>query len=266
MIFVERRPGPVLMSCVRLLWYCKAPGLPHARERILPRGEMQIIVNLAGDTLTEQPTESVETVRELPPSLLVGARGRYELVDTQELAELVGIVFHAGGAAPFLHEDASAFFEKFTSLDDVVSRRDLRARLQEQSSPERKLLALESWLEAGLAGRLPQRNPMIVEALHLLKRHSVHDAARALSISERRLHQLFMADVGLSPKLWSRVQRFQHAVGLLHEGSEPRWEQLALRCGFYDQSHFCNEFRAFSGIDPGTYSRSHRHWANHVPE
>jgi AraC-like DNA-binding protein len=254
------------MSCVRLLWYCKAPGLPHPRERILPRGEMQIIVNLAGDMLTEQAIEPDETVRELPPSLLVGARGRYELVDTQELAELVGIVFHAGGAAPFLRESANAFFEKFISLDDVVSRRDLRTRLQEQTSPDGKLLALESWLEAGLAGRLPRRNPVIVEALNLLKRHSVRDAARLLSISERRLHQLFLADVGLSPKLWSRVQRFQQAVALLHQGREPRWDQLALKCRFYDQSHFCNEFRAFSGIDPGTYSRSHRQWANHVPE
>ena len=266
MIFVQHRPSPVLMRCVRLLWYCKAPGLPHARERILPRGEMQIIVNLAGDTLTEQTAEPDETVRELPPALLVGARGRYELVDTQELAELVGVVFWPGGAAPFLREDTSAFFEKFTALEDVVSRRDLRARLQEQTSPERKLIALENWLAAGLAGRLPERNPLIVEALTLLKRHSVHDAARMLSISERRLHQLFIADVGLSPKLWSRVQRFQHAVDLLHYGKEPRWEQLALKCRFYDQSHFCNEFRAFSGIDPGTYSRSHRQWANHVPE
>ena len=129
MIFVQHRPGPVLMRCVRLLWYCKAPGLPHARERILPRGEMQIIVNLAGDTLTEQTDEPDGTVRELLPALLVGARGRYELVDTQELAELVGVVFWPGGAAPFLREDASAFFEKFTSLEDVVSRRDLRAPL-----------------------------------------------------------------------------------------------------------------------------------------
>jgi AraC-like DNA-binding protein len=105
-----------------------------------------------------------------------------------------------------------------------------------------------------------------VEALSLLRRHSVCDAAQLLSISERRLHQIFTTEVGLSPKLWSRVQRFQHAVGLLHEGTEPRWEQLALKCGFYDQSHFCNEFKAFSGVDPSTYSGSSRLWANHVPE
>jgi AraC-like DNA-binding protein len=125
---------------------------------------------------------------------------------------------------------------------------------------------LESWLATGLKGRLLQRKPMTTHALNLLRQHSVRDAARLLSISERRLHQIFHAEVGLSPKLWSRLQRFQHAVHLLHSGAEPRWEQLALESGFYDQPHFCNEFKAFSGIDPSTYSGSRRMWANHVPE
>jgi AraC-like DNA-binding protein len=266
MIYVEHQPGLALQSCVRLLWYCRAPALPHARERILPRGEMQIIINLAGDTLTEHSLDRAGTVSPLPPSIVVGARRRYDLVDTRDLAELLGIVFWPGGAAPFLQEDAVAFFEKFISLEDVLSCHDIRARFHEQTSPIQKLLALEDWLTAGLDGRHLQRNPVAIMALNLLKRHSVRDTARALSISERRLHQIFTAEVGLSPKLWSRVQRFQHALGLLHTGAEPRWEQLALACGFYDQSHFCNEFKAFSGIDPGTYSSSHRIWVNHIPE
>jgi AraC-like DNA-binding protein len=117
-----------------------------------------------------------------------------------------------------------------------------------------------------LAGGWPQRNLLTVHALDLLRSHSVRDAARKLAISERRLHQVLKAEVGLSPKLWSRVHRFQRAVCRLHAGEEPRWEQLALACGFYDQSHFCNEFRAFSGIDPSTYAASQRIWSNHVPE
>ena len=71
--------------------------------------------------------------------------------------------------------------------------------------------------------------------------------------------------VGLSPKVWCRVQRFQMAVQRLHAGGDVRWAELALDCGFYDQAHFANEFRAFSGIDPTTYSVARgTPWANHV--
>lgn len=266
MIYLAHKPGPAIQSCVRLLWYCKAPGLIHTHERILPRGEMQIVVNLASDTLTDHSLDQDGEVSALPPCIVVGARGRYDLVDTQDMKELVGVVFRPGGAAPFLSEDAGAFFERFIALEDVLSCREIRALLQEQPSTGQKLLALEHWLEAGLAGRIPQRKPVAVQAMSLLRQHSVRNAAQLLSMSERRLHQIMKTEVGLSPKVWSRVQRFQHAVRLLQARTEPRWEQLALACGFYDQSHFCNEFKAFSGIDPGTYAGSPRLWANHLSE
>jgi len=42
------------------------------------------------------------------------------------------------------------------------------------------------------------------------------------------------------------------------------WAELAMECGYYDQSHFANEFRAFSGIDATTYCALRTQWANHV--
>jgi AraC-like DNA-binding protein len=55
-------------------------------------------------------------------------------------------------------------------------------------------------------------------------------------------------------------------VHQLHAGRHIRWAELALDCGYYDQSHFANEFRAFSGIDATTYSALRGGpWANHIP-
>ena len=85
-----------------------------------------------------------------------------------------------------------------------------------------------------------------------------------LGISERRLHLVFSEDVGLSPKQWSRVQRFQRTVRALHNGVEMKWAELAATCGYADQAHFSRDFRSFSGIDPTTYSASHGRWQNHV--
>ena len=93
---------------------------------------------------------------------------------------------------------------------------------------------------------------------------TVREMAKQTGWSERRFSQVFREAVGLSPKTWCRVQRFQRAVQQLHAGGDVRWAELALDCGFYDQSHFANEFRAFSGIDATTYSARRTRWANHI--
>jgi AraC-like DNA-binding protein len=134
------------------------------------------------------------------------------------------------------------------------------------------------WLEADLRARLTERLIRKPIWLHgavdfALSRFgqapgvaTVAEVARSTGWSERRFSQIFREQVGLSPKVWCRVQRFQRAVKLLHAGADVRWTELALDCGFYDQSHFANEFRAFSGIDPTTYSTLRgTPWANHVP-
>ncbi len=65
--------------------------------------------------------------------------------------------------------------------------------------------------------------------------------------------------------MWHRLQRFQRAVRQLRAGVEIPWAEVAVDCGFYDQAHFANEFRSFSGIDLTTYSATaHRLWANHT--
>jgi AraC-like DNA-binding protein len=93
---------------------------------------------------------------------------------------------------------------------------------------------------------------------------TVREVARSAGLSERRFSQVFREEVGLTPKVWCRIQRFQRAVRTLHAGADVRWAELALDCGFYDQSHFANEFRAFSGVDATTYSANRTRWINHM--
>jgi AraC-like DNA-binding protein len=149
----------------------------------------------------------------------------------------------------------------------------LRDRLRELATPELRLRGLESFLREWIAPRLtrhgPLRPPQITFALQAFKGRgvgaiAVRDVARQIGWSERRFSQIFRESVGLSPVTWRRLQRFQRAVEQLHAGADVRWAELALDCGFYDQSHFANEFKAFSGIDATTYSARRTQWANHI--
>jgi AraC-like DNA-binding protein len=166
---------------------------------------------------------------------------------------------------------------RFINLEDFwgSEARSLRDQLCELSSPQLRLTCFEAFLRRKLDDRTSRSvfnpHPAVCFALHCFRRVpsaiSVAEVARGTGWSERRVTQLFREQVGLTPKVWCRIQRFQHAVRQLYAGVDIPWGDLALDCGYYDQSHFANEFRAFSGIDITTYSVAGRTlWANHVLE
>jgi AraC-like DNA-binding protein len=272
-LYLEHTPAPPLAGAVRSLWYANAPSVGHRHERVLPTGRIQVILNLARDYLFDCP-EGSPSLR-MPPALIIGARSIYEIIDSSDMADLMGIVFEPGGFSPFAADAVDLFTNRTIPLEDLWGphARNLRDRLREMPSPQAKLRCLEAFLIERFASRILRRSTPQIPQVHFALQHfdrvPALSTVRAMALntgwSERRFSQVFREEVGLTPKTWCRVQRFQRAVNQLHAGIDVPWADLALDCGFYDQSHFANEFRAFSGIDATTYSTRRTLWANHVP-
>jgi AraC-like DNA-binding protein len=275
LLYLQRKPAPPLDRFVESLWYASDPAPAPGRQRILPTGSTQIILSLSRDYLLDCPKDL--PTQPAPGAQIVGARSTYEIIDNSDLGCIIGLVFRPAGFSALMGAPADLFANCFVSLEDVWGNlaRSLRDHLCELPAPASRLACLEAFLSQHLAGR-PSRSvadphPAVGFALDRFRRLpsaiSVAEVARGAGWSERRLSQLFREQVGLPPKVWCRIQRFQHAVRQLHQGPEIRWSELALDCGYYDQSHFANEFRAFSGIDVSSYSAAGRTpWANHVVE
>lgn len=273
MFYLEHKPAAPLNRWVRTLWYAAAPAMGHARERILPSGCVQVIVNLERDYLHDCPEGKAE--RRMPPALVVGARSVYEIINTSDMASLIGVVFEPGGFAPFAGDAVDLFSNQNVCLEDVWggAARSLRDRLREAVLPRDKMAALDGFLRSRLVECAVPRNlarmNTVEFALKTMARTpsaaTVRELARSTGWSERRFSQVFREEVGFSPKVWSRIQRFQRALRQLHAGGDLPWAELALDCGYYDQSHFANEFKAFSGIDATTYCAARGVWANQIP-
>jgi len=229
-------------------------------------------VNLARDYLLD--CSEGQPDRAMAPALVVGCRSVYEIVDRSDMADLIGVVFEPGGFAALAADSADRFANQSIPLEDlwVGQASCLRERLQQASTPEARFQYLEDFLlERFVACEAKLNSPrqQIVEfALSRFRLHpsmsSVNAVARSTGWSERRFSQIFREQVGFSPKLWCRIERFQRAVRQIHKGADVAWAELALDCGFYDQSHFANEFRAFSGVDATTYSARRTQWKNHI--
>ena len=267
MIYIEWPPAAPLNEHVRMLWYTRAPQVPHQRERILPNGCIQVILNLARDFLWDCTDDGGAS--RVAAALIVGPRSKYEIVNSSDMADLIGLVLEPGGFAPLFSEAADRFANRSVSLEALWGNRAtaLRDRLREADRPVKKLQVLEAFLRDAVAPRR-YRNKLVDFALTRFRRtplvSTVRDVANETGWSERRFSQVFREEVGLPPKVWCRIQRFQQAVRQLHAGVDLPWAQLALDCGYYDQSHFANEFRAFSGIDARSYSLRRGKWANHI--
>jgi AraC-like DNA-binding protein len=271
--YLDHKPAAPLNRAIRTLWYAAVPQLGHARERILPSGCVQIILNLERDFLHDCPEGGTE--RRMPPALVIGARSIYEIINTADMASLIGVVFEPGGFAPFVGDAVDLFSNQSVCLEDVwgTAARGLRDQLREVASAQGKIAALEEFLRLRFSDSLLRPKTARMNTVEYAVKAigqapsaaTVRELARSTGWSERRFSQVFREEVGFSPKVWSRIQRFQRALRQLHTGGDLAWAEMALDCGYYDQSHFANEFKAFSGIDATSYCAVRSVWANQIP-
>jgi AraC-like DNA-binding protein len=271
MLYLERRPHPALAPFIKTLWYACDPEATHRHERVLPNGRAQIVISLARDYLTDA-NHPIDPLQRSPAAIFLGLYSHHQQIDTIDLTELIGILFHPGGTLAFFPDNTHAFTNRETSLEDLwgYAAVNLRNDLREAPTPARKFDLLDFALCHRLSeSKIQHRIPTIDYALTHLHQSpgttTIAELTRTTGLSPRRLSQLFREQIGVSPKLYCRIQRFQQAVQLMHRGDDIRWAELALICGYYDQSHFTNDFQAFSGLSPTHYSATERRWSNHIP-
>ena len=76
------------------------------------------------------------------------------------------------------------------------------------------------------------------------------DLARQAGVGVRQFQREFYARFGVSPKLFSRIVRFQNALDTKARSSTKSWTDVAHELGYYDQMHMVHEFREFTGESP----------------
>jgi transcriptional regulator GlxA family with amidase domain len=94
-------------------------------------------------------------------------------------------------------------------------------------------------------------------AAHIVANHGqvrVDDLAFDAGMSARQLRRVFVEQLGLSPKHFCRVIRFRQSLVRMRDTARGDLTQVALDSGYYDQAHFINEFREFSGYSPGEFA------------
>ncbi len=240
---------PVLSPLVETVWvYRAAPN--DSLELVLPSGRMQLLINLRGDGLADFDVDG-RPLDQTGALAVQGPTTRPRLLDMGQHTALCGVAFRPGGAR-LLVSLASEITDRVVDLDHFW--RDGTDRLFDSLAGETDMGRLLDRLEGALARRLGgvTLDSGFSHAVKMLEQgHAVGRVERELDLSAHGLRRLFRDHAGMMPKTFARLERFRTTVRELPRRTS--WVQLALDCGYVDQSHLIREFKAFSGTTPARF-------------
>ena len=153
-----------------------------------------------------------------------------EIVDT--MIDLTGVFGHSPETICEMLLERKTFLEKQELMESIICKTDLSTMSQDRVYEAATML-----IDSG-GGRI-----------------QVSELAGALGIKERTLERKFAACLGISPKKFICLVRFQNVVEKLKSGhTTGKLTDMAYEFGFTDQSHFIRDFKSFSGVTPGDFS------------
>jgi len=150
---------------------------------------------------------------------------------------------------------ASALTGRIVALEDLwgdAATQRLCARLADT----RDTVDAASILDSALAERLASaagrsaRAELALAAADRLTCANVNAVAVELAVSERHLRRVFREELGVSPKAFAKLARFQRALRAARDDARASWTNIAAAAGYYDQAHLIAEFRAIAGVTP----------------
>jgi AraC-like DNA-binding protein len=215
-----------------------APG-HEVVERVLPDGALRLVVNIAD--------AGVEL-------LLIGPSTTAALVRLGGRMQGLSITLRPGAAPVLFGLPAGALGAAAVRLHELwgAAAHTLAARVHEARDDAARAQAVQEALLARLLHG-PDDSPVLAaqaQRLLALPGAKVPAVAAALGVGERRLQQLFHAQVGLPPRQWARLARLHGGLRLLRREPGLPWAALAAEAGYSDQAHLAHEFRALCGITP----------------
>lgn len=237
----EIHPSSALAPYVDTFWAWQ-DGDDDA-HRVLPDGCVDVIFSLHHGRETD-------TSR----LIAVGAMTRHLVYSRHGVSLLLGVRFRPGRATSFLGCPAAEITDLSPTLEELwgAGAMTLHEQLLEAPSLDERLRVLESAL---VRRRRSEPDPLAAAAVDGLRQRpaAVATLAADLGISPRQLRRRFQAAVGLGPKRFSEIVRFQSALAAMLSHEADGWADLALATGYYDQAHMSNDFRRWTGLAPGRY-------------
>jgi AraC-like DNA-binding protein len=234
MHYREFKPNAFAARFVKCYWLIEDDAPLPNPQRVVPDGRAQLILNLAHpyETLTKrgwQLQPQCFFIGQITAPLLLRASGPFRMI---------GINFHPHTASQLLKLPISELTDTAAISLDGISARLFREfdRIQELRSPGEWFHALDHIIRSLAERRITDDRPLSAAIAELEQSGGlmkITAAADHIGLSSRQFERRFMEAVGITPKLFCRIQRFQRVFPILEAGN-PGWADAAVQCGYYE--------------------------------
>lgn len=249
-------PAPILSLYIKHYWFLEMEADEGVNElqRVVPNGFIELTFHFA-DHLRK-----IKFREELQPGIIISGQktGFFDVLPTGK-TQMLSIQFYPHSAGLFFDLPMHELSNETLDLQDILGpiARELEEQLHDLSTLEQRINHIEHFLLGRLSRKTEYEWNRIVHNITLLNQSNgiitVKGLANAACLSLKQHERIFKQFVGLSPKQYLKVIRFQYALFEHQQRPTQSLTQLAYSCGYYDQSHMINDFRKLSGITPRQY-------------
>ena len=253
-----------ISPCERLQAYVKCYFLYESSsensfvDTVFPSGCTEIIFNLgngkwqtfSGDQFVTTP--AIELWGQIIKPLTIRSIGKNTML---------GIRLFPHAMSCFVNESIESLNNQVIDFKDVSgnSVSVLYSQLLETNASNQRITLIEDFLLNTLSRYKRNHNKIAVlnNIMDELKQEdffdNIENVASRNGMTSRYLQKLFLQYTGLTPKLYTKINRFQNSLRLVTQNNNSL-TSIAYDCGYFDQSHFIREFKSFTGLTPSDYT------------
>jgi len=242
-------PPPDLRSLIRFYWILESDEA--YTHRSLACGSVEMVFHYAG-VFDELDKQDIATAS--PITGFQGPTHRFRRYTTSTGFGIFGVYMYPFSIPVFFDMPATALSNEIPDLPALLgaSGRQLEEAVMLAKDNQQRVSILNSFFRRRMR-ELPAADQPIASCIVALQQQPlllpVSEWASHSFLSLRQFERRFKSLAGFSPRLFSRISRFQQATQQ-YNTDFLSLTALAQQCGYYDQSHFIHDFKEFSGFHP----------------
>jgi len=181
---------------------------------------------------------------------------RYRRFETKQSFGIFGAYIYPFAVPYFFNVPSDRTSNEMLALDTFLGKEgdELEEKIMLAPSNQKRAEILAAYLEKRLLTARIKDDAIATSIKHVIHSdeiHTVEQLACRFNLSTRQFDRKFKEYAGFSPKMYMRLTRLSNAVK--QQVSNKPLSQIAYECGYYDQSHFIHDIKAFTGYHPGFY-------------
>lgn len=269
MIFEAHIPSFPLNQFIESFIYYTDYNPVHSVDRFLPDGNINVVFDLTDYPKFIYDNNTLKEIQACKNVWFSGMRNNYITIPSGRNSEMFIINFHKGKAYPFVEMPMHELTDYVVDGELVMSNKILylREALLNIQTVAQKFIYAEQYLMKIFGSKL-QVNPYVDYAVNRIANEphqtTIHQLTRKVGYSQKHLIKIFKEHVGLTPKGFLKVMRFQKAISEIEKNKAVKWTSIAYESGYYDQAHFINDFKIFSGLTPEQFLHAKSEFTNYV--